>query len=248
MARNDEDPLAEKRRARKLVPTFRVAAETVHKEHAKAWKNAKHGDQWINTLKVYAYPAFGDRRVDQIDTPEILKALSPIWLTRQETARRVRQRIGTVLDWAKAAGFRSGNNPVEDISKALPRQSERKGHHAALPYIEVPAFARKLHDDGDGTIANLAFEFLILTAGRTGEDLCWIKTRPYLVANAFKATKAFWEAHVAGIDASAAFDLRGCRRNRTHNTLCLHRSSWYGADPLPLIAENAFRPPCAVAG
>jgi integrase len=171
MARNDEDPLAEKRRARRVVPTFRVAAETVHREHAKAWKNAKHGDQWINTLKAYAYPAFGDRRVDQIDTSEILRALSPIWLTKPETARRVRQRIGTVLDWAKAAGFRSGNNPVEEISKALPRQSERKGHHAALPYIEVPAFVQKVHDDGAVTIADVAFEFLILTAARTGEVL-----------------------------------------------------------------------------
>jgi integrase len=171
MARNDEDPLAEKRRARKVVPTFRVAAETVHKEHAKAWKNAKHGDQWINTLKAYAYPAFGDRRIDQIDTPEILRALSPIWLTKQETARRVRQRIGTVLDWAKAAGFRAGNNPVEEISKALPRQSERKGHHAALPYIEVPAFIQKLYGSGEPTIADLAFEFLVLTAARTNEVL-----------------------------------------------------------------------------
>jgi integrase len=65
-------------------------------------------------------------------------------LTKQETVRRVRQRIGTVLDWAKAAGFRSGNNPVAEISKALPRQSERKGHHAAMPYAEVPAFVQAL--------------------------------------------------------------------------------------------------------
>jgi integrase len=171
MARNDEDPLAEKRRARRVVPTFRQAAETVHKAHAKAWKNAKHGEQWINTLKAYAYPAFGDRRVDQIDTPEILKALSPIWLTKQETARRVRQRIGTVLDWAKAAGHRTGNNPVEEIGKALPRQSELKGHHAALPYVEVPAFIEKARGEGEPTIANLAFEFLVLTAARTNEVL-----------------------------------------------------------------------------
>jgi integrase len=171
IARNEGDPLAEKRRARKVVPTFRQAAETVHKDHAKAWRNARHGDQWINTLKAYAYPAFGDRRVDQIDTPDILKALSPIWLTKQETARRVRQRVGTVLDWAKAAGYRAGSNPVEEIGKALPRQSDRKGHHAALPYIEVPAFVRKLHDDDAATISDLAFEFLILTAARTGEVL-----------------------------------------------------------------------------
>jgi integrase len=170
VARNQGDPLAEKRRARKVVPTFREAAETVHKDHAKAWKNPKHGDQWINTLKAYVYPAFGDRRVDQVDTPDILKALSPIWLTKSETARRVRQRIGTVLDWAKAAGHRSGSNPVKEISKALPRQSDRKGHHAALPYTEVPSFVQKLHGDNE-TIPNLAFEFLILTAARTSEVL-----------------------------------------------------------------------------
>jgi integrase len=171
MARNEEDPLAEKRRARKVVPTFRQAAEAVHEDHAKAWKNAKHGDQWINTLKTYAYPVLGDRRVDQIDTPDILKVLSPIWLTKQETARRVRQRIGTVLDWAKAAGFRAGNNPVEEISKALPRQSERKGHHAAMPYVDVPAFVEELRGEEDDAIPDLAFEFLILTAARTGEVL-----------------------------------------------------------------------------
>ncbi len=171
VARNDGDPLADKRRARLVIPTFREAAEIVHKDHAKAWKNAKHGDQWINTLKAYAYPAFGDRRVDQIGTPEILKALGPIWLTKQETARRVRQRIGTVLDWAKAAGHRGGSNPVDEISKALPRQPERKGHHAALPYMEVPGFVQTLHGDDASTIAALAFEFLILTAARTGEVL-----------------------------------------------------------------------------
>jgi integrase len=171
IARNDGDPLAEKRRARRVVPTFRQAAEIVHKAHAKAWKNAKHGDQWINTLTNYAFPAFGDRRVDQIDTPEILKALSPIWLTKQETARRVRQRIGTVLDWAKAAGHRAGDNPVDEISKALPRQSELKSHHAALPYVEVPAFIQQLHGEGEPTIVDLAFEFLVLTAARTNEVL-----------------------------------------------------------------------------
>jgi hypothetical protein len=92
MARNDGDPLAEKRRVRQVVPTFKQAAEAVHKEHAKAWKNAKHCDQWINTLNTYVFPVFADRKVDQVQTPDILKALTPIWLTKPETARRVRQR------------------------------------------------------------------------------------------------------------------------------------------------------------
>jgi integrase len=82
----------------------------------------------------------------------------------------VRQRIKTVLDWAKAAGFRSGDNPTDHINKALPRQPDRKGHFAALPYDEVVAFVQKLQE-GEPTIANLAFEFLILTAARTGEVL-----------------------------------------------------------------------------
>src|ERR1700730_17988426 len=84
IARNEGDPLAEKRRARKVVPTFRQAAETVHKDHAKAWKNAKHGEQWINTLKAYAYPAFGDRRGDQIDTPDYQTFVWPICWPKQE--------------------------------------------------------------------------------------------------------------------------------------------------------------------
>jgi integrase len=168
IARDDGDPIAEKRRARQVVLTFKQAAEAVHKEHAKAWKNAKHGEQWINTLKTYAFPFFGDRKVDQVQTSDILTALTPVWLAKPETARRVRQRIGTVLDWAKAAGYRSGDNAVDQISKALPRQPDRRGHFAALPYTDVSAFLKKLRE-GEPTIASLAFEFLILTAARTGE-------------------------------------------------------------------------------
>ena len=113
----------------------------------------------------------GDRRVDQIETPDVLKVLAPIWLTRPETARRVRQRIGAVLDWAKAAGFREGENPVAGVTKGLPRQPDRKAHHAALPYAEVPGFLAALHEVDIGLSARLAFEFVVLTAARTSEVL-----------------------------------------------------------------------------
>jgi integrase len=99
----------------------------------------------------------------------VLKVLSPIWLTKPETARRVRQRIGTVLDWAKAAGYRSGHNPVEGVAKGLPLQKGRENHHEAMPYAEVPAFLRNLRASDDGEIGRLALELLILTACRTGE-------------------------------------------------------------------------------
>jgi integrase len=143
----------------------------VHRDRSAAWRNSKHAAQWLSTLSQYAFPVFGSRRVDHIDTPDVLRVLSPIWLTKPETARRVRQRIGTVLDWSKAAGFRSGDNPVEGVSLGLPKQPDRAGHHAALAYQEVPAFIARLQDSSISEPGKLAFEFLILTATRTNEVL-----------------------------------------------------------------------------
>ena len=170
IARAGGDPIAEKK-AKAGVPTFAEAARLVHAEHLPAWRNEKHAAQWIDTLERFVFPTFGDRLVNQIDTPDVLRALSPIWLTRPETARRVRQRIRTVLDWAKAAGFRFGDNPVEGVVKGLPKQLDRPKHHVALPYEDVPAFVKKLRQCNASEPAKLAFEFLILTATRTSEVL-----------------------------------------------------------------------------
>ena len=137
IARDGGNPVLERRKARSNAPTFKEAAKLVHDDHKKSWKNSKHAAQWIKTLENYAYPHFGDIRVDAIGTAEVLKALSPIWLTKAETARRVRQRIGTVMDWAKAAGHRTGDNPIDGIQKGLPKQPKQRGHFAALPYGEI---------------------------------------------------------------------------------------------------------------
>ena len=171
MAREGGDPLAARRRERAVVPTFAEAARSVHAAHSASWKNRKHATQWINTIAEYVFPALGDRRVDHIDTPDVLRVLSPIWLAKPETARRVRQRIRTVLDWAKAAGYRAGENPVDGVAKGLPRQPDRSNHHAALPYGKVPKFIRQIHESDASEPARLAFEFLVLTAGRTNEVL-----------------------------------------------------------------------------
>ncbi|MEQ9642775.1 MAG: integrase arm-type DNA-binding domain-containing protein [Alphaproteobacteria bacterium] len=170
IARDGGDPLAERNRSRMVVPKFAEAARAVHKEHAQAWKNEKHGNQWINTLEQYVFPTIGEHRVDHVETADVLKVLGPIWLTKAETARRVRQRIRTVLDWATASGFRSGENPVDSVGKGLPRQPDNRGHHAALPHVEVPDFITNLRQAPElGEATKLAFEFLILTAGRTRE-------------------------------------------------------------------------------
>jgi integrase len=153
------------------MPTFREAAERVHEEHSASWRNPKHAQQWLNTLRQYAFPLIGARRVDQIGTPDVLSVLAPIWLTKPETARRVRQRIGTVMDWAKAAGLRTGDNPVEGVARGLPKQTDSDEHHSALPYDQVPAFIARLRGSDSGELVRLAFEFLILTASRTSEVL-----------------------------------------------------------------------------
>ena len=130
------DPLAEKRRAK--MPTFREAAETVHAANLPRWRNGKHTDQWINTLRTYAFPGIGNLRLDRITRRDVLAALTPIWTTKPETARRVRQRIRTVLKWAMAHEFVEHNAAGEGINGALPAMRRFKSHHRALPYAEVP--------------------------------------------------------------------------------------------------------------
>lgn len=172
-AREGGDPLAEKRRVEEAkAPMFSEAARRVFDEHNPSWKNVKHASQWMNTLRQYAFPVIGDVPVNEIDSPHVLRVLSPIWLSKPETARRVRQRIGTVLSWAKAAGFRTGDNPVEGVAKGLPKQRDRNQHHAAMPFADVPNFVARLRGDTEnGEMTRLALEFLILTATRTGEVL-----------------------------------------------------------------------------
>jgi len=127
------------------VLTFKEAHETVHACHSKGWKNPKHRDQWINTLRDYAFEKIGAKRVNAVTTADVLQVLTPIWLEKPETARRVRQRMRAVLDWAKAAGHRDGDNPVEGVGDGLPKQKDKAEHHAALPFAELHPFLATLH-------------------------------------------------------------------------------------------------------
>src|SRR4051812_46534152 len=169
-AKAGQDPRAERRKAREIVPTFREAALRVHDEHKPSWKNAKHAAQWLATLEQHAFPALGSVRVDRIDGPMVRDVLADIWLTIPETARRVRQRIGAVLDWAHAKGYRPTETPTRSISRGLPKQPKVKEHFAAMPYADVPSFLNSVRGtDKAGETVRLAFEFLILTAVRSGE-------------------------------------------------------------------------------
>jgi integrase len=162
------DPLEERRKIKKVIPTFEQAAKKAHAEMVKGWKNGKHTKQWIKTLELYAYPKLGKLKVDKIDGPLIRDVLAEIWLEIPETARRVRQRIGTVLDWSYSNGFRETEAPMRSISKGLPRQPKKKGHFAALPHAKMAEFMERLRSKA-ACASTLALEALILTAVRSGE-------------------------------------------------------------------------------
>ncbi|MBM1690788.1 tyrosine-type recombinase/integrase [Sulfitobacter geojensis] len=157
--------------ARQEMPTFEEVAQQVHIDRMPTWKNAKHGAQWINTLRDYAFPKIGRMPIDSIDQPEVLMCLSPIWTEKHETARRLSQRIKIVLDVAKSKGFRSGENPVTAIKDAqvLPKVKAKPKHHMAMRWKDVPRFYANLKTK-NAMSAN-ALMFTCLTGSRTGEVL-----------------------------------------------------------------------------
>lgn len=157
--------------AKREVPSFEELSRQVHIDRLPTWKNSKHGQQWLNTLRDYAFPKIGRMPVDAIGQPEVLMCLSPIWTEKHETAKRLAQRIKTVLDVAKASGFREGENPVTAVREAevLPKVKAKVHHHDAMPWKEVPAFYAEL--EGRSATAAKALQFTILTACRTSEVL-----------------------------------------------------------------------------
>ena len=162
----------EARKSARAVPTFGELTEQVISSLENAWRNEKHRAQWRMTLSRYA-SALKDKRVDTITTEDVLQVLRPIWGTKAETASRLRGRIEKVLDAAKANGFRTAENPAQwrgHLDHLLPkRQILTRGHHAAMPWRDVPAFVGRLR--ARETVAGLALEFVILTAARSGEAL-----------------------------------------------------------------------------
>ena len=153
------------------IPTFSDFAGQVHIERLPTWKNAKHGQQWINTLRDYAFPKIGSMPVDAIDQPEVMMCLAPIWTKKHETAKRLAQRIKTVLDVARSKGLRSGENPVTLIreARALPGVKVRRRRHEAMDWRRLPAFYADLKNRD--AVAARALRVTCLTAARSGEVL-----------------------------------------------------------------------------
>lgn len=167
LARAGGDPLQAKRVSEALL-TFEEVARKVHQIHEPTWRNKKHAAQFISTLETYTFPRIGKLKVSEVTTADVLAVLQPIWLEKPETARRVRQRIGTVMKWAVANGWRK-DNPADAIAQALPKQDKTQAHRKALPYDKVAEFLVALKASDAGRATKLALELVILTASRSGE-------------------------------------------------------------------------------
>ena len=166
-ARSGADPLLERRRA--AVPTFRGLAAQHIEALRPSWRNAKHAAQWGSTLAAYAHPFIGNRTVDQITRADVIGLLSPIWTEKPETARRVRQRVRAVMARAIALEYIENNPAGEGVDAALAKLPRIKAHHPALPYAQLPAALKAVRESPATPAVALGFEFLALTACRSGE-------------------------------------------------------------------------------
>ena len=167
LARAGGDPLAEKRRL-KSMPTFADAAEGVWNQMRQGWRDQRHARDWLSSLTRFAFPHLGHLPVGEVTSADIVETLRPVWHARPSTARRVRQRIGSVMEWAVAMGHRD-DNPGDRIGPALGPQGDLVRHMRALPHREVAGAIERVRSSRAWTGTKLAFEFLVLTAARSGE-------------------------------------------------------------------------------
>ena len=167
LAREGGDPLADKRRLQS-IPTFAEAAAAVIEQKQGGWKNAEQIRAWRNSLQRYAFPRIGTRPVSEVTSADVLAILSPIWHTKPVIAKAVRQRLHAVLEWAIAMNLRS-DNPADRVRPVLGPQRNIVEHMRALPHREVAAAVATVRASREKPADKLAFEFLVLTAARSGE-------------------------------------------------------------------------------
>ena len=168
LARSGGDPLSDRRRA-EGVPTFAEAAQRVLEQKRGGWRGRWHAQNWWRSMERYVFPRIGQRPVSEVNTADVLEILSPIWHAKAETARAVRQRIRSVLEWAVALDMRS-DNPCDRVLTVLGAQNDIVTHRQALPHREVAGAIETVRASRSGQPAvKLAFEFLVLTAARSAE-------------------------------------------------------------------------------
>ncbi len=171
VAREGGDPFLERVTSKGCLVTFREAAFQVHKLNSPTWKNKKHSDQWIASLENHVFPMIGDTAISELTSSDILRVLSPIWVEKSDTAKKIRQRLRMVIKWAKAQGFYEGDDPIELAEQALPRIKPSGEHFKSASYEDLPEIVSRLQSSQISLPTRLALEFLILSACRTTEVL-----------------------------------------------------------------------------
>ena len=156
------------RREERGIPTFEEATYKVYELNKPTWSSAKHAAQFISTLETYAFSKIGQLKISDITTSDVMDVLTPFWTVKPETARRVRQRIGMVMKWAVAQGYRD-YDPAQNVNEALPKQNKVQNHRKALHYSQVAECIDAIKSSKASEATKLALEFLILTASRSGE-------------------------------------------------------------------------------
>ena len=167
LARDGDDPRVAKRRG--AMPSFAEAAEQVIALRGPDWRHRKTAKRWAATLSTYAYPFFGGLPISRVSGADVLRALTPIWTEKAETARQVRGHIRDIFDWAIGQGYRSDNPAGDPLRLALKRRRRAKAHFRALHYAAVPAALDAVHRSNAATASKLSFQFMVLTAARPGE-------------------------------------------------------------------------------
>ncbi len=167
LARAGGDPLVEKRRL-EAVPTFAEAAVTVVEQKRAGWRSPRAAADWLHSLERYVFPRIGSRPVSEVSSADLLAVLTPIWHVKSDTARRLRQRIGAVLEWSIAMEHRT-DNPCDRIGAVLGPQRDIVRHMRALPHQDVAAALETVRASRATRAVKLAFEFLVVTAARSGE-------------------------------------------------------------------------------
>jgi len=171
LAKSGIDPIQERLKEKGQQITLKECTYKVHALNKPIWKTDLLARQWINSFEHHVFPIIGHLTISQIQSVDIMNVLTPIWNTKHDTAKKLKQRLRVVFKWCRAQGYFTGDNPVELAEMALPRLKLNKKHHKYLPYDQLPDFIKKLKDTPIILSNKLAIEFAILTAGRTSEIL-----------------------------------------------------------------------------
>ena len=169
IARAGGDPVAERRKAIGSTLTFKETALKVHHLNLPTWDNEKHASQWLSSLENHVFPIIGNKAIGSITSSDIMKVLTPIWVNKPDTAKKIRQRLRTVVKWARAQGHFTGDDPIEIAEAALPKVKQAANHFKSAPFTNIPSIFDQIEQSKLYPSTKFAVQLLILTACRTTE-------------------------------------------------------------------------------